>query len=148
MASNITPGPHRIISEIVGNPPTGIGLILPAFQFVRLNGTQTTWHVRPVGDKTYLLSLGGYAFTGVEDDRVIASVHPQQNLEWIATYREQQKAYTIEPVNNRNYGWTVADPSNDHSEIIIERIKVYYTHQPWAIYDAGQLFKVEPVHGK
>jgi len=42
--------------------------------------------------------VGGYPYTGIADDKVIASTHAKQNVEWCATYREFQDAYTIEPV--------------------------------------------------
>jgi hypothetical protein len=46
------------------------------------------------GHCTYQLRVGGYPYTGIADDKVIASTHAKQNVEWCATYREFQDAYT------------------------------------------------------
>ena len=50
--------------------------------------------IREEGKKTYRLSLGGYPYTGARHNKVTATVHAEQNLEWRATYRELQDAYT------------------------------------------------------
>ena len=42
MAHNITPGTHRIVSKIEGNPPTSVRPGYPAWQIVYLNGSITT----------------------------------------------------------------------------------------------------------
>ena len=42
MAYNITPGTHRIVSKIEGNPPTSVNLTRQAWQTVYLNGPVTT----------------------------------------------------------------------------------------------------------
>ncbi|KAG6373567.1 hypothetical protein JVT61DRAFT_6214 [Boletus reticuloceps] len=114
MAPNLTSGTFKIVSLIDGNPPASINLTLPGFQSVYLNGPVTTWVIKREGDKSYRLSLGGYPYTGVIDNNVTASIHEQQNVEWIATYRRLQDAYTISPIDDKIMGWTVAndDPNS------------------------------------
>ena len=51
------------------------------------------WTIKQEGD-TYRLSIGGYPFTGINDDKVIVSLDPEENVEWIVTRREFHKAYT------------------------------------------------------
>ena len=51
------------------------------------------WTIRKEGD-TFRLSIGGYPFTGIHDDKVIVSINPEENVEWIATRREFHDAYT------------------------------------------------------
>ncbi|KAF8418924.1 hypothetical protein L210DRAFT_3578115 [Boletus edulis BED1] len=113
MAPNLTSGTFNIISLLHGNPAS-INLTYPGFQSVYLNGPVTTWVIEREGEKSYRLSVGGYAFTGVIDNNVTASIFPEQNVEWIATYREFQDAYTISPINDIIMGWSVAhdDPNS------------------------------------
>ena len=42
MPENLTSGTFKIVSFLEGNPPTGVGHILPGFQYVYLNGGITT----------------------------------------------------------------------------------------------------------
>ncbi|KAF8130806.1 hypothetical protein EV363DRAFT_1166403 [Boletus edulis] len=124
MAPNLTSGKFRVISLIDdsdGNPldPVGVNLTCPAFQSVHLNGRVTT--VRQFlqeGDNTYRLSVGGYPYTGVIDNNVTASTHAEQNVEWIATYREFQDAYTISPIDDKFVAWT----ANDDTEVFMSQI--------------------------
>ncbi|KAN0078198.1 hypothetical protein V8E55_010255 [Tylopilus felleus] len=113
MAPNLRPGACRIVSILEGNPPTGVNFTRPASQNVYLNGP---WNIKEEGEKTYRLSLGGYPYTGARNNKVTATLHPQQNLEWRATYHEFQDAYTIEPIHGDGKGWTVpfdADPESN-----------------------------------
>ncbi|KAF8120452.1 hypothetical protein EV363DRAFT_1189684 [Boletus edulis] len=135
MAPNLTSGKFRVISLIDdsdGNPldPVGVNLTRPAFQSVHLNGRVTTvrqtqgsphclyWVVEQEGDNTYRLSVGGYPYTGVIDNNVTASTHAEQNVEWIATYREFQDAYTISPIDDKFVAWT----ANDDTEVFMSQI--------------------------
>ena len=44
MAPNLTAGEFKIVSLIEGNPPVGVGFILPTVQNVHLNGSaRTVW---------------------------------------------------------------------------------------------------------
>jgi hypothetical protein len=52
------------------------------------------WVLQKVGDHRYLLSIGGYRYTGVQEGRVIASAHPQHEAEWEITHHEHHNAYT------------------------------------------------------
>ncbi|KAF8130662.1 hypothetical protein EV363DRAFT_1166338 [Boletus edulis] len=121
MAPNLTPGTFKIVSLIDGNPPASVNLTAPGFQPVYLNGPVTTWAISREGEKSYRLSVGAYPFTGVIDNNVTASIHAEQNVEWIATYREFHDAYTISPVNDDILGWTVAyDETN--SKVLMSQI--------------------------
>ncbi|KAG6372630.1 hypothetical protein JVT61DRAFT_7380 [Boletus reticuloceps] len=140
MAPNLTSGTFRVVSLIEGNPPASVNLTRPAFQSVYLNGPVTTWAVEQEGDNTYRLSVGGYPYTGVLDNKVTASIHPEQNVEWIATYREREDAYTISPINDDIKGWTVGydDPK---SKIALRIIIVRHSFPPQ--YLTTQLFRFE-----
>ena len=52
------------------------------------------WVARKEGPDTYRLSVGGYHYTGIIDKTVTASIHQDHNVEWRATYRKHQDAYT------------------------------------------------------
>lgn len=52
------------------------------------------WVLHKVGHHRYLLSLGGYRYTGVQAGRVIASAHPEHEAEWEITHHEHHNAYT------------------------------------------------------
>ncbi|KAF8545879.1 hypothetical protein OG21DRAFT_1317559 [Imleria badia] len=126
MAHNISLGEYKIVSLIEGNPPT-------------------SWTVTPEGDNTYRLMLSGkYFYTGVVDDKVLASIDSGKDLEWRATYREQQDAYTIEPADDQDNGWTVTDDFEVHSLIVIKKIEALDTMHPRFL--SSQLFKFVPVH--
>ncbi|KAF8552816.1 hypothetical protein OG21DRAFT_1510988, partial [Imleria badia] len=144
MAHNITPGTHKIVSLIDGNPPTSVNLTRPGWQTVYLDGPVTTWVVRPEGKNTYRFSVGGYPYTGVIDDKVTATIHAEQNVEWRATYREVQKAYTIEPVDGNGKGWTVTDDSSHwHAPVKLDLIIILPMEPPR--FPPRQLFRFEKV---
>ncbi|KAG6373568.1 hypothetical protein JVT61DRAFT_6216 [Boletus reticuloceps] len=111
------------------------------FQSVHLNGRVTTWAVEQEGDNAYRLSVGGYRYTGVVDNNVTASTHPEQNVEWIATYREREDAYTISPINDDIKGWTVSHPNDANSRIALRIIIVRPSFPPQ--YLTSQLFRFE-----
>ncbi|KAI9569982.1 hypothetical protein HD554DRAFT_2037680 [Boletus coccyginus] len=115
MAPNLTSGNFRIVSLEEGNPPAGVNFTLPGLQSVYLGAPVTKWVVRKDGPDTYRFQVGGYGFTGVGGDRVIASIHPEHGVEWIATYRKHQDAYTISPADNTHHGWTAPGPDDDSS---------------------------------
>ncbi|KAN0078219.1 hypothetical protein V8E55_010276 [Tylopilus felleus] len=145
MAPNLRPGTCKIVSLLEGNPPTSVNLTLPAWQSVYLNGPVTTWTIREEGEKTYRLSLGGYPFTGAIHNKVTATVHAEQNLEWRATYRERQDAYTIEPIRGNGKGWTVPFDADPESNAVIElRIIIMQPSEP-PRFLPGQLFRFEPM---
>ncbi|KAF8452117.1 hypothetical protein L210DRAFT_3638659 [Boletus edulis BED1] len=139
MAPNLTSGTFSIVSLIDGNPPVGVNFTRPAGQSVYLNAP---WAVEQEGDNTYRLSVGGYRYTGVVDNRVTASIFPEKNVEWIATYRERQDAYTISPINDDIVGWTVAydDPNSKVT------LRVIVAAGPWPpLFLPPQLFRFEEV---
>jgi len=145
MAPNLRPGACRIVSILEGNPPTGVNFTRPASQNVYLNGPVTTWNIKEEGEKTYRLSLGGYPYTGARNNKVTATLHPQQNLEWRATYHEFQDAYTIEPIHGDGKGWTVPFDADPESNAVIElRILIMQPSFPPRILP-GQLFRFEPM---
>ncbi|KAF8552818.1 hypothetical protein OG21DRAFT_1330608 [Imleria badia] len=123
--------------------PTSVNLTLPGLQTVYLNGPVTTWVVRPEGKNTYRLSVGRYPYTGVIDDKVTASIHTEQNVEWRATFQVRQQAYIIEPVNSDGRGWTVADHESANSEIVLRLIIMQPSEPP--NFSTGQLFRFEKV---
>ncbi|KAG6372631.1 hypothetical protein JVT61DRAFT_7381 [Boletus reticuloceps] len=142
MAPNLTSGTFRVVSLIDdGNPPLGVNFTFPAFQSVYLNGPLTTWAVEQEDDNTYRLSVGGYRYTGVVANKVTASTHPEQNVEWIATYRERQDAYTISPVNDEANGWTVSHPDDAKSRITLRIMVVIPSLPPQHL--ISQLFRFE-----
>ncbi|KAF8452115.1 hypothetical protein L210DRAFT_871734, partial [Boletus edulis BED1] len=133
-------------------PPVGVNFTRPAGQSVYLNAPVTTarqflWAVEQEGDNTYRLSVGGYRYTGVVDNRVTASIFPEQNVEWIATYRRLQDAYTISPVNDVILGWTIAydDPNSKvlMSQITLRQIRSGRSNPPTFV--PPQLFRFEEV---
>ncbi|KAF8127209.1 hypothetical protein EV363DRAFT_1346178 [Boletus edulis] len=141
MAPNLTSGTFNIVSLLDGNPAS-INLTLPGFQFVYLNGPVTTWVIEQEGDNTYRLRVGGYPYTGIIDKKVTASIFPEQNVEWIATYRELQDAYTISPINDTIMGWTVAH-DDPNSKITLQHIGSTKSIPPRFFPD--QLFRFEEV---
>ncbi|KAF8130796.1 hypothetical protein EV363DRAFT_221109 [Boletus edulis] len=142
MAPNLTSGKFRVVSLINdSNPPVGVNLTRPAFQSVHLNGRVTTWAIEQEGDNTYRLSVGGYRYTGAVANRVIASIHPEQNVEWIATYIEHQDAYTISAVNDESNGWTVSDSNEANSRIALRLLIIGISFPPR--YLTSQLFRFE-----
>ncbi|KAF8130798.1 hypothetical protein EV363DRAFT_221500 [Boletus edulis] len=143
MAPNLTPGTFKIVSLIDGNPPASVNLTDPGFQSVYLNGPVTTWVISRESEKSYRLSVGGYPFTGVIDNNVTASIHPEQNVGWIATYREFNDAYTISPVNDDILGWTVVydDPN---SKITLQPIASTKSIPPQ--FFPTQLFRFEAIN--
>ncbi|KAN0078217.1 hypothetical protein V8E55_010274, partial [Tylopilus felleus] len=143
MAPNLTPGTWKIVSLLEGNPPTSVNLILPGWQSVYLNGPVTTWAIREEGKKTYRLSLGGYPFTGVIEDKVTATIHVEQNLEWRATYRKLQDAYTIEPINGNGKGWTVPFDADPESHAVIELKLIIMQPSEPPRFSTAQLFRFE-----
>ncbi|KAF8452033.1 hypothetical protein L210DRAFT_3755280 [Boletus edulis BED1] len=143
MAPNLTSGTFRVVSLIDdSNPPVGINFIRPTVQSVYLNARVTTWAVGQEGDNTYRLSVGGYPYTGVAVNSVIASLHPEQDMEWIATYRERQDAYTISPIKNAIVGWTVAN-DDPNSKITLRPIISGRSLPPHFV--PTQLFRFEAV---
>ncbi|KAF8425398.1 hypothetical protein L210DRAFT_3509297 [Boletus edulis BED1] len=142
MAPNLTSGKFRVVSLINNsNPPVGVNLTRPAFQSVHLNGRVTTWAVEQEGDNTYRLSVGGYPYTGVVVNRVTASIHPEQNVEWIATYRRFQDAYTISAVNDESNGWTVSHPNEANSRIALRLLVIGISEPPHHL--TSQLYRFE-----
>ncbi|KAF8451978.1 hypothetical protein L210DRAFT_3638557 [Boletus edulis BED1] len=142
MAPNLTSGRFRVVSLINdSNPPVGVNLTRPAFQSVHLNGRVTTWAVEQEGDNTYRLSVGGYPYTGVVVNRVTASTHPEQNVEWIATYIEREDAYIISAINDERNGWTVSDPNEANSRIALRPLIVGHSFPPR--YLTSQLYRFE-----
>ncbi|KAF8130671.1 hypothetical protein EV363DRAFT_1332949 [Boletus edulis] len=142
MAPNLTSGKFRVVSLINdSNPPVGVNLTRPAFQSVHLNGRVTTWAIEQEGDNTYRLSVGGYRYTGVIDNRVTASIHPEQNVEWIATYVKHEDAYTISAVNDESNGWTVSHPNEANSRIALRPLIIGHSFPPH--YSPAQLYRFE-----
>lgn len=140
-APKLTPGVYKIESVIKGNTPIGVHQTLPEIQLVHFNGPVATWKVRKEGDKSYLLSVGDYPYTGVVDDKVTASKRPQQNVEWLVNYKQLQDAYTIEPANTPGRGWTRS--SGDRAaEISIKHILVQPSEPPR--YSPDQLWRFVP----
>ncbi|KAF9899128.1 hypothetical protein EC991_009527, partial [Linnemannia zychae] len=120
-APNLIPGVFKIKSLTEGNTPVGVNYVLPGFQTVYNNGPVNSWVVRKEGDKSYRLSVGGYPYTGIEDNKLAATVHNEHNVEWLATYREYQDAYTIEPADSPYKGWT-ASSDNQGGQVSVEPI--------------------------
>jgi hypothetical protein len=145
MALNLTPGVFKIVSLIEGKPPVGVNLTLQGLQNVYLNAPVRTWVARKDGHNTYRLSVGGYPYTGIEDDKVVASIHAEQNVEWRATYQVLQEAYTITPVDDASKGWTVPHGSAPDSHAVIEiKLIIVQTSEP-PRFSTAQLFRFEPV---
>jgi len=140
-APSLTSGKFKIMSLTEGNPPLSINLILPSYQDVYLNGPVKTWNVRSEGNDVYLLSVGGYPFTGIVDGVVIASIHPEQNVKWRVTYREANDAYTIEPADSVGSGFTVDHIGGGNPRIIITPIMSTKSLPPR--YFPTQLFRFE-----
>ncbi|KAF8552817.1 hypothetical protein OG21DRAFT_1330421 [Imleria badia] len=126
MAAELTHGRYRIISLTEGERPTSINLTKPGSQLVRLGGPVDVWTIKKES-RTFTLSIGGYAYTRIIDDKVTVTIHPEENVEWIATRRELHNAYTwvisffadcvslnwsllmfsIQPARDEILGWTV-----------------------------------------
>jgi hypothetical protein len=145
MAPNLTPGVFKIVSLMEGNPPVGVNLTLPGLQTVYINAPVRTWVVRKEGKSTYRLSVGGYPYTGIGGDKVIASIHAEQNVEWRATYQVRQDAYTITSVDNTSRGWTVPFDSAPDSHAVIEiKLIIVQPSEP-PNFSTAQLFRFEPI---
>lgn len=140
----INNGQFRIVSHTEGRPPTGVNYTKPAWQTVRLNQPIQSWSIKRVGDHAYRLSIGGYRYTGVLDSAVTASVHPEHDMEFYATYREAQDGYTIELADDRSKGWTVAPDSSTDSGVQIRQIIETSSLPPQFL--TTQLFSFEPIH--
>ncbi|KAF9221459.1 hypothetical protein BS17DRAFT_819709 [Gyrodon lividus] len=117
MPNNLTKGfctNCTITSLIEGEPKLGVHLTRPGFQQVVTNAPVTEWKVTKVEGKEhqYLFGVGGYNFTESLDDRVFASIHPDQSREWYITYKENHDAYTIE-IEGTGTGWTVSGLEGD-----------------------------------
>ncbi|KAF8130660.1 hypothetical protein EV363DRAFT_1399162 [Boletus edulis] len=126
MAPNLTSGTFSIVSLIDGNPPVGVNFTRPAGQSVYLNAP---WAVKQEGDNTYRLSVGGYRYTRVVDNRVTASIFPEKNVD-------------ISPINDDIVGWTVAydDPNSKVT------LRVIVAVGPWPpLFLPPQLFRFEEV---
>ncbi|KAN0078229.1 hypothetical protein V8E55_010286 [Tylopilus felleus] len=136
MAPNLIHGSFQIISLTEGNPPTSVNHTKPADQSVYLRGP---WEVKQEGDKSYRLSLGAYPYTGILDNKVTATTHAHQNVEWHATYREHQDAYTIAPLKDQSKGWTVHTDSGENSLVEISKIVELQSDPP--MYLTSQLFQ-------
>ncbi|KAI9458980.1 hypothetical protein HD554DRAFT_2177146 [Boletus coccyginus] len=123
MAPNLTSGDYKIVTLLETNPLAGISLTGPDFQDVYVGGPVTKWVVEQDGNNTYRFHIGGYASTGIIDDNVAVSTNPKQDVEWIATYREYQNAYTIEPADNIGKGWTTPFDSEASSDPVVSLFK-------------------------
>ncbi|KAF8130560.1 hypothetical protein EV363DRAFT_1332237 [Boletus edulis] len=143
MAPNLVPGSFQIVSLIEGNPPTSVNLTKPAGQSVYLKGPVTNWKVKKESDNTWHLTLGGYPYTGVVKDKVTATINDDKNVKWIATYREFQDGYTIQPADKPSSGWTVHSDSEDGSPVEIKTIIEFKSLPPK--YLTSQLFRFVPV---
>ncbi|KAF8553052.1 hypothetical protein OG21DRAFT_1510690 [Imleria badia] len=126
MPPNLTSGTFTISSLIEGQPPVSVDDTKPGSQSIHLNGSVAPWVVKAEGQNKYRLRLGDYPFTGVIDSKVTVSVDPAENLEWIALYRASQDAYTITPVDNKAFVWTITDPSDVQSQIVVEKAQILY----------------------
>ncbi|KAI9569983.1 hypothetical protein HD554DRAFT_2086122 [Boletus coccyginus] len=140
MAPNLTSGSFRIVSLVDGNPLASVNLTRPGVQNVILGGPVTNWVVNRDSVNTYRFRVGGYRYTGVNGDNVIASVHPEQGVEWVATYREHQDAYTISPAYHKHHGWTATGDDDDSSREIEIRILIELPALP-PRYLTSQLFR-------
>ncbi|KAG8215511.1 hypothetical protein J3R82DRAFT_9156 [Butyriboletus roseoflavus] len=116
MAVNLDSGNFRILSLTQGSLPVGVNVILPGFQNVCVNAPVQQWGIHKASDTTYLLSVGGYPFTGVDGSNVVASINSDQNEEWQITPSPTQGAYTIARATQPMFGWTVpSDPADGNA---------------------------------
>ncbi|RJO70004.1 hypothetical protein D5S18_29510 [Nocardia panacis] len=128
----------RISSLAEGNPPIGVFPILPAVQPVRARAPISEWKVVKVGQDRYRLSVGRYPHTGVAENKVIASIHPEQEREWVITHREVQNAFTIALADQPQLGWTLPTDQGESPAIMISPIistrsmpPQFMPHQLW-----------------
>jgi hypothetical protein len=136
MTANLAPGTYRVISLTDGNPPLGINLTKPGIQFILVNGPVQQWVIRKSDDDKLLLSIGGYPYTGVIDNKVAASINFVDEMAWEITYREVQEAYTLARVDDPSVGWTVTG-----TQVAIQTIKETASIPPQ--YATSQLFRLE-----
>jgi len=107
MTDILDSGSFKIISLAHENSPIGVDLTKLPTQIVRVNGPAQNWEFHKVAPHRYRLSIGGYRFTGVRDDKVIASINPEHEAEWEVTHQEHRNAYTIALASEHHLGWTV-----------------------------------------
>ncbi|KAF9043687.1 hypothetical protein BDP27DRAFT_1409286 [Rhodocollybia butyracea] len=126
-----------------GVPPTK-----PAFQQVVTfprGEFPSQWKVIRTPQGTYILSTMGYSFTGVEEDRVNATIYEEQNQEWIFTSFEHQgkDLYAIE-LTDRSKAWTTDNPNaNARAVINAEPLRTTKSLPPQAF--PPQLFQIQRV---
>ncbi|KAI9458232.1 hypothetical protein HD554DRAFT_2042147 [Boletus coccyginus] len=142
MTDNLDSGKYKIVSLSRGDP-LGVGLILPAWQTVSVNGPVHDWTLHKVGDHKYKLSVGGYGYTGVLDGKVIASIHPEHAAEWEITHHERQNAFTIALAKKHHLGWTVPTNLGD-GKVGIQLIIIGPSEPPTFL--TSQLFLIEKHH--
>lgn len=140
-APNLVSGAFKIKSASEGNPSVTINLTRPGWQSVYLNGPVKTWIVRKEGETSYILSAGGYRYTGIGNDEVIATIYREENVEWVVTYRQPQDAYTIEPMDARGKGWTMSSDT-PNARVSVQQI-IVQPNEP-SQYSSSQLWRFEP----
>ncbi|KAI9459013.1 hypothetical protein HD554DRAFT_2177189 [Boletus coccyginus] len=145
MPANLASGRFKIVSLTEGERPTSVNYTEPGSQIVRLGQPVNVWEVNLAADSGGILrlSIGGYRYSGVIDDKVTASINPEVNVQWFATYRENHDAYTISPLEDTSKGWTVPPILSIHPEIEIGSLIPTTSLSPQ--FPPSQLYKFVPV---
>ncbi|KAG0214345.1 hypothetical protein BGX28_002162 [Mortierella sp. GBA30] len=138
---NLSPGKFNIVSSVQGNPPLGVDAMFAAFKDVYINAPLTTCVVAE-DQNAYRISVAVYQYLGVVDDKLVATIDERQNLKWVATYREQQDAYTIEPAGDPSKGITV---DNDAPNAQVSLKPIITLPDEITSYSPSQLWRFVPV---
>ncbi|KAI9239404.1 MAG: hypothetical protein BYD32DRAFT_450284 [Podila humilis] len=120
----------------------GVRPIKTVSQFIETDAPITDWGIEKVEGNKFRLRVGSYPNVGIRDNRVIASLEADDNVEWLVEHQEAQGGYTISSATQPYLGWTKSQEP-ESQRVDIKHILVRPSEPPQ--YLPNQLWHLESI---